>query len=123
MTTEQFLLVENSIGQVERNGDRFAANFVREIGQIASIESTLVPSHIDIDPLQFLLSARDRFKQLEETGQVVAAPSLLPDAEQFNLAANAMLRALAQTLGPDSHPGIREAWISALRTLAEREPA
>jgi hypothetical protein len=123
MTTEQFLLVENSIGQVERNGDRFAENFVREIGHIASIAPTLAPSRIDIDPLQLLQSARDRFKQLEETGRVVAAPSLLPDAEQFNLAANAMLRALAQTLGPDSNPGIREAWISALRTLAEREPA
>ena len=123
MTTEQFLLVENSICQVENNGNRFAENFVREIGQIAATEATLVPSDIDIDPLQFLYSACERFKQCEEAGQLSAVPSPFPDADQFNIAANAMLRALAQTLGPDSNPGIRDAWISAFRTLAERAAA
>jgi len=123
MCTEQILLVEDSVGQVERNCGRFTENFAHEIGQMSSTAQALVPSPVQIDPLKFLQSARDRFKQIEEAGETSIVPEHLEDAEQFNLAANAMLRALAKTLGPDLNPGTREAWITALRVIAGRASA
>lgn len=119
MSIEQYQLVESSIGQIERCGRRFTENFAREMDQMSS--PSLVPSQIRIDPLEFLHLARDRYRALEAR-DMTSAPSLLADAEQFNLAANAMLSAMAKTLGPDLNPGTREAWISALRLIAEREP-
>jgi hypothetical protein len=119
MSIEQFQLVESSIGQVELNASRFAENFVSAIDQMSSVSPTLVPSRLEIDPLQFLLKARDRFKQIEETSDDTSiVPGLVPDAAQFNLAANAMLCALAKTLGPDLNPGTRDAWIAALHVIA-----
>jgi hemoglobin-like flavoprotein len=121
MSNREYQLVESSIGQMERCGRRFTENFAREIDQMSSLSPTLVPSQVQIDPLQFMHLARDRYRALEAC-EILAAPSLLPDAEQFNLAANAMLRAMTATLGPELDPGTREAWISALRLIAEREP-
>jgi hypothetical protein len=122
MSNPEYQLVESSIGQMERCGSRFTENFAREIDQMSSLSPTLVPSQVQIDPLRFLHLARDRYRALEAC-EIPAAPSLLPDAEQFNLAANAMLRAMTTTLGPELNPGTREAWITALRLIAEREPA
>ena len=122
MSNPEYQLVESSIGQMERCGRRFTENFAREIDQMSSLSPTLVPSQVQIDPLQFLHLARDRYRALEAC-ENSTAPSLLPDVEQFNLAANAMLRAMTTTLGPELNPGTREAWISALRLIAEREPA
>jgi hypothetical protein len=122
MSNPEYQLVESSIGQMERCGRRFTENFAREIDQMSSLSPTLVPSQIQIDPLQFLHLARDRYRALEAC-EIPTAPSLLPDVEQFNLAANAMLRAMTTTLGTELNPGTREAWISALRLIAEREPA
>lgn len=87
---------------------------------MSSPSPSFVPA--EIDPLQFLHLARDRYRALEAR-QVPPAPSLLPDAGQFNLAANAVLRAMATTLGPGLDPGTRNAWNSALRLIAENEPA
>jgi hypothetical protein len=127
MSGEQFRLVESSIGQVELNSIRFAENFVSAVDRMSSVSPTLVPAPLEIDPLQFLLKARDRFKQIEETTETTddtsIVPELMPDAAQFNLAANAMLRALAETLGPDLDPGTRDAWIAALHGIAGRKPA
>lgn len=122
MSNPEYQLVESSIGQMERCGRRFTENFAREIDQMSSLSPTLVPSQIQIDPLQFMHLARDRYRALEAC-ELSAAPSLLADAEQFNLAANAMLRAMTTTLGSELNPGTREAWISALRLIAERAPA
>jgi len=123
MSNREYQLVESSIGQMERCGRRFTENFAREIDQMSSLSPTLVPAQVQIDPLQFLHLARDRYRALEAC-DIPAAPGLMPDAEQFNLAApNAMLRAMTTTLGPELNPGTREAWISALRLIAEREPA
>ena len=121
MSNPEYQLVESSIGQMERCGRRFTENFAREIDQMSLLSPTLVPSQVQIDPLQFLHLARDRYRALESC-EIPTAPSLLPDVEQFNLAANAMLRAMTTTLGPELNPGTREAWISALRLIAEREP-
>src|ERR1700742_3089516 len=118
MSTEQYQLVESSIGQIERCGSRFSENFVREMDQM-NAAPTLVPAQID--PLEFMHSARDRYRALE-TRELAPAPSLLPDGEQFNLAANAMLSAMSKTLGPDLNPATREAWISALRLIAVGAP-
>jgi len=122
MSNPEYQLVESSIGQMERCGRRFTENFAREIDQMSLLSPTLVPSQVQIDPLQFLHLARDRYRALESC-EIPTAPSLLPDVEQFNLAANAMLRAMTTTLWPELNHGTREAWISALRLIAEREPA
>jgi hypothetical protein len=120
--TQEVLLIESSIGQVERDCSRFARNFITEIDEMISISPSQTFARVSIDPLHFLTSACNRFKQIEAADAAGVAPGLLPDREQFNLAANAMLRALAKTLGPDLSAGTREAWINALRTIAEREP-
>jgi hypothetical protein len=120
MSTREYHLVDSSIGQMERSGRAFTENFARELDQMCS--PSLVPSQVQIDPLQFLHLARDCFRALKAS-DVSVAPSPLPAAGQFNLAANAMLRAMTTTLGPDLGPGTREAWISALRLIAEREAA
>jgi hypothetical protein len=121
MSTEQYQLVESSIGQMERCGSRFTENFAREMDQMSASPS-VVPSLLQIDPFEFLHLARDRYRALAAC-DIGSAPSLLPDAEQFNLTANAMLSAMAKTLGPDLNPGTREAWISALRLIAGRASA
>lgn len=118
MSTEQYQLVESSIGQMERCGSRFTENFVREMDQMGTSPS-LVPAQID--PLEFMHSARDRYRALEAR-EHSPAPNLLPDGEQFNLTANAMLSAMSKTLGSDFNPGTREAWISALRLIAVGGP-
>jgi hypothetical protein len=120
MSTEQYQLVENSIGQMERCGSRFAENFSREM-HLMTASPTLVPALDRIDPVQFMQLACDRYRAIEAC-EVYAGPNLLPDAEQFNLAANAMLSAMTKTLGPDLDPLTRRAWISALRLIAERVP-
>ena len=122
MSTEQYHLVESSIGQMERCGSRFTENFAREIDQM-SVSPSLVPAQID--PLEFMHSARDRYRALEAREfslEFSLARSRLPDGEQFNLTANAMLSAMSKTLGSDLNPGTREAWISALRLIAVGAP-
>ena len=78
-----------------------------------------VHAHLRVDPLQFMQRARDRYRAIESS-EVSAAAKPLPNAEQFNLAANAMLGALTKTLGSDFNRGTRQAWISALRLIAEQ---
>lgn len=121
MTDTQVFLIERSIGQVEREGSRFTQHFMLEIGEMDSIASSEVWSCAHIDPLQFLLSACDHFKRIETAEERIITVDFLPSREQFNLAANAMLRALAKTLGSDLSANVREAWINVFRTIAERE--
>lgn len=119
--TQEVLLIENSVGQVERDCSSFARNFVMEIDEMVSIVPGRAFAPVSIDPLQFLISAYSRFKQIECSDEIRFTPGLMPDRDQFNLAANAMLRALAKTLGPELSSGMREAWINALRAIAEYE--
>jgi hypothetical protein len=122
MSTEQYQLVESSIGQIERCGSRFTENFVREMDQM-SVSPSLAPAQID--PLEFVHSARDRYRALEArelSREFSLATTRLPDGEQFNLTANAMLSAMSKTLGSDLKSGTREAWISALRLIAVGAP-
>jgi hypothetical protein len=118
MSTEQDQLVENSIRQIERCGSLFAEHFAREMDELTS-SAAPVRAQIRVDPLEFMQRARDRYRAIESC-EISAAVTLLPNAEQFNLAANAMLGALTKTLGSDFNPGTRQAWISALRLIAER---
>jgi hypothetical protein len=122
MRTEQVHLVESSVDRLERDGHIFAENFVREMRQMKSIAPTSAPSRDQINPLTFLLSARDRFRQIEEAGDTLKAGAPPQDTENFNLAANATLRALTKTLGTELDPGVWEAWVSAFRVIAERGP-
>lgn len=126
MGTDQILLVERCIGQVEQSGGRFSECFAREIEQVSSISHELAPEAVRIDPLQFLFTARDRLRQLEQPAEPTSPLGSLPDADHFNVTANAMLRALAKTLGPKLDPETRQIWIEALRRIAQspsRSPA
>jgi hypothetical protein len=118
MSNPEYQLVESSIGQVERCSNRFTENFTREMHEM-SASPARAAARACIDPLKFMQQARDHYRAIEAC-EISDAPSLVPDAEQFNLAANAMLSAMAKTLGADFNPGTREAWISALRLIAER---
>lgn len=118
MSHSEYQLVDRSVGQMERCGSRFTENFAREIEEMTS-SRVRADARPRIDPLEFMQLARDRYRAIEAC-EVAGGPSLMPDADQFNLAANAMLSAMTKTLGPDLNPGTREAWISALRLIAER---
>lgn len=123
MSAEHLMLVESCAGQVERNGSRFVSDFNHEICEMAAAAPSIVPSDIHIDPLAFMLSARDCFRQLEDMRDAPLAADIMTDSSRFNLAANAMLRALKKTLGPDMTAASREAWISAFRAIAEHQSA
>jgi hypothetical protein len=116
MSNPEYQLVESSIGQVERCSSRFTENFAREMDEMISSPARARPC---IDPVKFMQQARDHYRAIEAS-EISDAPSLVPDADQFNLAANAMLRAMTKTLGAELNPGTREAWIAALRRIAER---